>query len=287
MPDVSTYNTTQIPAPRVPLLDARTGLMSREWYMFFINLYTLVGSGQNAITLKDLQLGPADSLLATTEAANLKTFQSLESTPSLGSLTAAQTNLASYIQGLAESPSNEILVSALANLASDIQGLGLSPANTPQIVDPRYGVFSDSTTQTAAAINTAYAITFNTTDLTNGVYIGSPTSQIYVDRPGVYNFQFSAQLNQTSASAHDVFIWADINGSSQANSATKVTLVGNGAATVAAWNFVYQMNAGDYFRLMWSVNNTVCQIIANTAAAPVPAIPSVILTVTDNIGVDR
>jgi hypothetical protein len=49
---------TQIPAPRIPLLDERTGLLSRQWYRFFYNLYVLTGGGTNAITLEELQLGP-------------------------------------------------------------------------------------------------------------------------------------------------------------------------------------------------------------------------------------
>ena len=51
-------NITQIPAPRVPFLDERSGLISREWYLFFQNIFILTGSGSNATTLEELQLGP-------------------------------------------------------------------------------------------------------------------------------------------------------------------------------------------------------------------------------------
>jgi len=54
MPDV--LNITNIPAPRVEFIDPRTGLMSREWYRFFLNLFTLTGSGSNATSLEDLQV---------------------------------------------------------------------------------------------------------------------------------------------------------------------------------------------------------------------------------------
>lgn len=61
-------NITNITPPRVPLTDERTGLISREWYRFFLNLFTLTGSGQSSTTLTDLQqevfnlqLGPAPS----------------------------------------------------------------------------------------------------------------------------------------------------------------------------------------------------------------------------------
>jgi hypothetical protein len=39
----ATPNITKIPAPRVPLLDQRTGLISREWFRFFNNLYVVTG----------------------------------------------------------------------------------------------------------------------------------------------------------------------------------------------------------------------------------------------------
>ncbi len=51
-------NITNIPAPRVPFIDERTGLMAREWYRFFLNLFILTGSGSNPTTLDELQIGP-------------------------------------------------------------------------------------------------------------------------------------------------------------------------------------------------------------------------------------
>jgi hypothetical protein len=148
----------------------------------------------------------------------------------------------------------------------------------------RSGAFYDTTTQTAAATNTAYAITLDSTSLTQGVSIGTPTSRVYVDRTGSYNIQFSLQLVSTNAASKDVYIWADVNGTSVPESATKLTLSGSSNAYVAAWNFVIRMSAGDYFRLMWSTSNTNVQITRIAASAPVPAIPSVILTVAANIG---
>jgi hypothetical protein len=148
----------------------------------------------------------------------------------------------------------------------------------------RSGAFYDTTTQSAAVINTAYAITLDSTSLTQGVSIGTPTSRVYVNRTGSYNIQFSLQLVSTNAASKDVYIWADVNGTSVPESATKLTLSGSSNAYVAAWNFVIRMSAGDYFRLMWSTSNTNVQIARIAASAPVPAIPSVILTVASNIG---
>jgi len=208
---------TRIPASRVPITDASDGTVTREWYRYLFNIFTLVGGGQ----------------------AN--------------------------------------------SAASSSFGQDLAPVYTPQVSDKRYGSFYDTSTQTAAVINTAYPITLNSTSITDGVYIGTPTSRVYVDRIGTYNFQFSAQLLKGGGGSGNVYIWYRVNGADIANSATIVTLAGSSSASVAAWNFVVELNAGDYFELVWSTNNTGCQIHAAAASAPVPAIPSVILTVTDNI----
>lgn len=54
----SPYNITNIPAPRVDFIDSRTGLMAREWYRFFFNLFNLTGAGTTDTSLADLQIGP-------------------------------------------------------------------------------------------------------------------------------------------------------------------------------------------------------------------------------------
>jgi hypothetical protein len=42
-------NITQIPAPRVPFMDERTGTISREWFRFLNNIYTICGDGTGII----------------------------------------------------------------------------------------------------------------------------------------------------------------------------------------------------------------------------------------------
>ena len=52
-------NITNIPAPRVPFIDERTGLMAREWYRFLLNLFVITGSGSSDMTLSDLAVQQA------------------------------------------------------------------------------------------------------------------------------------------------------------------------------------------------------------------------------------
>jgi hypothetical protein len=148
---------------------------------------------------------------------------------------------------------------------------------------PRYGSFYDTTTQTAAVINTAYGITFNTTDLSYGVTVGSPTSRIYIDRPNVYNVQFSAQVDKTAGGVGLVWIWLRKNGANVPDSSGQIRIQGNNAEVVVGWNYIIELNSGDYIELMWEVDDTSVILLADPASAVHPSVPSIILTVTDNI----
>lgn len=241
--------STLITPPRVEFIDQRSGFVSREWYQFFLTLFRLTGGGQNTTSLEDLQVGPS--------------FQNLFPAED-NVLPLASTELQAQI-------------SALQN---ELEALALVPPR-PEPVSLHYASFSDTTSQNAAVINTAYAITLNTTDLAEGIRIGSPTSRVIVNDAGVYNFQFSIQATSTSASGHYMYVWARVNGVDVPNSATRVEFRGSGNDKVLAWNFVLQMAANDYFELMWSVDDTRVSITSLATIPPAPAIPSVILTVCE------
>jgi hypothetical protein len=155
-----------------------------------------------------------------------------------------------------------------------------------------YGAFQDSTSQTAALANTAYAVKLNTTDLTNGVSVvndgsGNPT-QITLANTGIYNIQFSLQLEKTGGSGNfTVDVWVRKNGVDIPNTTGKVVLTGsaNASPVVAAWNYVLDLAANDYVQLMWSTSNNNSIILAAVATPPHPGIPSAILTVTQQAGI--
>jgi hypothetical protein len=170
----------------------------------------------------------------------------------------------------------------IAALQEQITGLQQMPPPR-QNRTPRYGSFYDTTTQTAAVINTAYAMTFNTTDLSFGVTIGSPTSRIYIDRPNVYNVQFSAQVDKTAGGVGLVWIWLRKNGTNVPDSSGQIRIQGNNAELVVGWNYIIELNSGDYIELMWEVDDTSVILLADPASAVHPSVPSIILTVTDNI----
>lgn len=149
----------------------------------------------------------------------------------------------------------------------------------------RYGSFYSTVTQTAAAINTGYGMMFNTTGSNYGVYVGTTTSQIFVDNTATYNIQFTAQLSNTAVTAQNIYTWLRVNGTTSTSAAKILVSASSTAAAVAARNFVINLTAGDYFEIMWSTDNTGVRLSAVAASSPVPAIPSVNLTVTSSVGV--
>jgi hypothetical protein len=182
---------------------------------------------------------------------------------------------------LAENKANQAL-ELLDNLTKAVEGLQMAPPPR-EFKRSRYGSFYDTTTQTATTINTAKAITFNNTDLSNGVYLGTPTSRVYVDTPGIYNFDTSFQLDKTAGGTGLFYLWFRLNGVDVPDSASQIRIQGNNAEIFSSLNYFFDLNAGDYVEIMYSVDDLSVQILAEAAAAPHPGIPSIILTVANNI----
>ena len=183
---------------------------------------------------------------------------------------------------VAENKANQALA-LVDELNKAVEGLQMTPPPR-EFKRSRYGSFYDTTTQVATVINTATAITFNTTDLSNGVYLGSPTSRVYVDTEGIYNYQLSIQLDKTTGGTAEFYIWFRLNGVDVADSASQLKLQGNNAEVFSALNYFFDLKAGDYIELMFSVGSLSVELLAVPAAAPHPGIPSIILTVSNNIG---
>ena len=138
------------------------------------------------------------------------------------------------------------------------------------------GAFQSGVTQSGSA-NVSQSMNFETTDISSGISIAS-NSRITLANSGTYNIQFSAQLNADTG-ADTIWIWLKKNGTNVSSTTTKLVLANN-EANVAAWNFVVDSAASDYFELAWQNTNGHAKLLAEAAAGNYPAIPSIILTVT-------
>lgn len=225
------------------------------------NNVTTVGSGAG-VKLPPTEMG--ETIIVRNGGANKLTVYPYEATSSINSAGSGLIN-----------PGCSALFFAVSNTVwEELQGFGRA---VPIL---HYGSFSDTTLQVAASINTAYAMTFNTTDSSNGVSRGSPTSRLVVDNQGVYNVQFSAQLDSLSGGTVNVYIWLRKNGTNVPNTASTIAIQGTAARTVAAWNFIIQLEPTNYVELMWAADSTNARILAASATSVWPAIPSVICTIT-------
>ena len=149
-----------------------------------------------------------------------------------------------------------------------------------------HGAFQDSTDQVAANTTTAYAVTFNTTDFSNGVTIAS-NSRITVADAGIWNLQFSIQFTNTTNASQDVDVWFRVNGTNVANSNSRFGFaprkgVGDPFHIIAAMNYFVSLNATNYVEIMWrptDVGVTIEQYPAGTSPTR-PAVPSAIVTMS-------
>jgi len=152
--------------------------------------------------------------------------------------------------------------------------------NTP------HGAFHDSTDQAAASTTAATAVTFNTTDISNGVTL-SNSSRLNVADSGVFNIQFSIQLKNTTNDSHDVDIWFRKNGTNVDNSNSRYhpparKSTGDPSHMIAALNFFIELDAGDYVEIMYKVDNVSVTLehFAAGSSPTRPAVPSAIATVS-------
>ena len=153
-------------------------------------------------------------------------------------------------------------------------------------INAPYGAFQDSTDQVAANTTTAYAITFDTTDFSNGVTL-SNSSRLNVSQSGIYNVQFSIQFTNTTNASQDVDVWFRKNGTNIDKSNSRFGFAprkgaGDPFHTIAAINYFVSLNANDYVEIMWrttDVGVSIEQYAAGTSPTR-PSIPSAIVTLS-------
>jgi len=147
-----------------------------------------------------------------------------------------------------------------------------------------YGAFSSFTSQSTTA-NTATLLLMTNTDFSNGVSLVS--SKMQVSTAGIYNMQFSVQLENSDNAPQDIFIWLKQNGSDITGSTGKVGMPahknpGNPFHDIKGWNYFLSMNADDYVEIYWSVTNALVTIptYAASISPTKPSTASVVATMT-------
>lgn len=152
-----------------------------------------------------------------------------------------------------------------------------------------YGAFQDSTDQSATTLGQATIMSFNTTDFSNGVTLSNNT-RLNVSTSGLYDLQFSAQFKNTTNDSQDVNIWFRVNGTDVSKSNSKFGMParkssGDPSHLIAALNFYFDLNSGDYVELAWKPSDLgvslehFAAVSAVSGTTPdIPETPSIIAT---------
>jgi hypothetical protein len=271
--------------------------LTRDQLADFLNNAEQIKQFENLFAVADTVIEAPDDILVLNIAAGSAQSTANDALAQI----AAQAQESAVNAALAESKANQALelidnlnkaveslqmtptLESIDNLKKAVEGLQMTPPPR-EFKRARYGSFYDTTTQLATVINTATAITFNNTDLSNGVFIGSPASRIIVDSEGIYNFDTSFQLDKTSGGTDNFYFWFRLNGVDVPDSASQIRIQGNNAEIFSSLNYFFNLKANDYIELMFSVSDLSVELKSFVAAPPVPSIPSIILTVSNNIG---
>lgn len=174
-------------------------------------------------------------------------------------------------------PNNVIPIAAVLKVDSINGEIFVRPTIEQQ---EYYGVFTKTTDQVPAAINTAYDITFDNTQIANGISIGTPASRIVVSQSGLYRFDATIQLTSGSSSAKNIYLWFRKNGTDIANSSRLVSVDINGGYVPITLTRVISLAANDYVTIAFASNDVNITVDSVPATAFAPASPAVVLNVT-------
>lgn len=161
-----------------------------------------------------------------------------------------------------------------------------------------YGQYFSYANQYCTTNNVGKAMIFETPDIYDGITVvsdGTDLTKITFANTGVYNLQFSTQFQNTDNAEQDVYIWlrkngvtgaADVVGSTGVVAIPKTHGGGSGTPghTIVSWNFLLDINEGDFYQIVWataSIANVTIQFLNSTANHPSTA--STLFTVTEQV----
>ena len=175
-------------------------------------------------------------------------------------------------------PNNVVPVAAVLKVGTTDGEIFVRPSIEQQYY---YGQFSRTTSVTPAAANTAYAITWNATIISEGLSLtGSPTTRLTAAHSGLYNFSARIQLSTSNSNLKSGWMWLRKNGTDIGGTTVIGTLKDSGGYLVLQLNDFVSLAVNDYVELMFAVDDTglAPTAVAATAFAPASAAAHVAVT---------
>ena len=173
-------------------------------------------------------------------------------------------------------PDNVVAVAAVVKVGTTDGVIFVRPTIMAQ---KYYGTFARTTNYAPAVANTAYAVPFDSTIISNGVSIGTPTSRIVVVESGFYSITCTLQYSSSNSSAKIAYVWVRKNGTDIAQSSRLVSVDTNGGYQLGVVAEPVSLAANDYIEVMVAVTNTAATLAAVGATAFAPGSPAANLTI--------
>lgn len=175
-------------------------------------------------------------------------------------------------------PYPAISVAAILRASSTNGVLLVRPTIFPRLW---FGRFRDFTNQTAAAINTPYAVRFGQTAISSGFHIDSThTSRVVAEFNGLYKFDPRLQFTSSNSSIAKIWVWYRVNGVDAPGTSTQYTIQSNGGIVVVTLPYIVSLMAGQYFELMWAADSTNVSLLSPAATSFAPATPCAVVAIT-------
>lgn len=149
------------------------------------------------------------------------------------------------------------------------------------VLEGGHAKFIRTTAQTAAAINTAYSITYEAP--TNKYKIdrdATNNERIVFEETGEYLLSFTAEITASAAADIKFYFWPAKNGTNIDNLTMIKTIHNNGGVMLASRVFLLELAANDYIEMKWAVDNTNGSLGTTAATSFSPASPSSTLAIT-------
>jgi len=169
---------------------------------------------------------------------------------------------------------------AIPSAIMTITQVQFNQTNTLSGVPANYGYFVDG----------SFNITSTTTDkqLPLGTQVSAygmslSSNAITIQNSGTYTFRLVCILGINTATATTLQTLYKMNGTVISNSATQMTIVGNGVRQQLLNQIVYNAQAGDVLTCWWKANNTNGRILLPDATLTPPDTPTIKLEITQVI----
>lgn len=144
-----------------------------------------------------------------------------------------------------------------------------------------FGRFRDFTNQSAAVINTPYAVRFGQTAIASGMHIDSTyTSRVVADHTGLFKFDIRLQFTSSNSSISKIWVWYRVDGTDVVGTGTQYTIASNGGIAVATLPYIVSLQEGHYFELMWAVDSTTVSLMSPAATSFCPSTPCAVIAAT-------